>query len=239
MKSLMLLVVLIVFSVLPSRGQENDQADRFEIRIPPAIRKRDAQLRYFLTGPFGGYGEAARRVEAGFVIPTRVEGEPAEHLKAVIYVAGCQLVTLDIGSIRDFNGAADFICNELPAFTLKGKIILPEDPARQSYFVEANYMAYWAHNFFGIADGIVTSFSLGRFTPDRQGVFQFRLPDFSKDQATRSFKLDAGIQFIARERATLNILAHLVPSDSPPGRVDMPILKTLPPLVILRPYGKR
>jgi hypothetical protein len=74
-------------------------------------------------------------------------------------------------------------------------------------------MAYWAHEFFGIADGAVTTFHLGRVTPDEGGAFQVLLPNFTKDAVTESFHRNAGLQFIARERDTGNIVSFLVPAN--------------------------
>jgi hypothetical protein len=97
-------------------------------------------------------------------------------------------------------------------------------------------MAYWAHGFFGIADGAVTTFHVARVTPDEGGAFQVPLPNFAKDAVTESFHRDAGLRFTARERDTGNILSLLAPANVPGNNLrDLPIKPKYPSEVIFKP----
>ena len=196
------------------RGQQEEPAP-FEIRLPPEIRSEQVQVRYFLTGPFGGQGSflKAEPEQNAYLIGTSVNHQAAETLKVILYAPGCQIVTIVVPSLSESEKATDVSCEDLPPITFNGRVELPEPLRSRHYEVEITYMAYWAHDFFGIADGLITTFHLARVTPDEGGAFQVLLPNFTKDAVTESFHRNAGLQFIARERDTGNIVSFLVPAN--------------------------
>jgi hypothetical protein len=196
-----------------SRGQ-HEEPTPFEIRLPPEIRSEQVQARYFLTGPFGGLGSflKAEPEQNVYLIGTSVNHQAAETLKVILYAPGCQIVTIDVPSLSESEKTEEVPCEDLPSITFNGRVELQEPLRTRPYEVEINYMAYWAHDFFGIADGAVTTFHLARVTPDEGGAFQVLLPNFTKDAVTESFHRNAGLQFIARERDTGNIVSFLVPA---------------------------
>ncbi len=196
------------------RGQQEEPAP-FEIRLPPEIRSEQVQAKYFLTGPFGAYGEfvKAEPERNVYLIGTSVNHQAAKTLKVILYAPGCQIVTIVVPSLSESEKGADVSCEDLPPMTFNGRVELPEPLRARPFDVEITYMAYWAHEFFGIAEGAVTTFHLARVTPDESGAFQVLLPNFTKDAVTESFHRNAGLQFIARERDTGNIVSFLVPAN--------------------------
>src|SRR6266404_5493161 len=48
----------------------------------------------------------------------------------------------------------------------------------------ARYLSSWDHRFFGIADGAIQSFSLGKTSLEGGTRFQIQIPNFSKDLVT-------------------------------------------------------
>ena len=123
--------------------------------------------------------------------------------------------------------------------TFHGRVELPEALRHRPYEVEIIYMAYWAHEYFGIADGPVTTFTLARATPDNDGAFQVELPNFTKDVATESYHRDAGLRFVAREPNTGNIVFLLAPATlQGEGPGDLAIKPKYPNEVIFRPIQK-
>ena len=124
--------------------------------------------------------------------------------------------------------------------TFNGRVELPEPLRSRPYQVEINYMAYWAHDFFGIADGAVATFHLGRVTPDEDGAFQVPIPNFTKDVVTDSFHRNAGLQFIARERDTGNLVSLLVPANEEWKNLrDLPLKAKYPNPVLFKPLQRR
>jgi hypothetical protein len=218
------------------RGQGEEPAP-FEIRLPPEIRSEQVQANYFLTGPFGGHGEfvKAEAERNEYLIDTSVNHQAAATLKVILYVSGCQIVTIDVPSLSESEKTTDVSCTDLPSITFNGRVELPESLRSRPYEVEIKYMAYWSHDFFGVADGPVTTFHLARVTPDAGGAFQALLPNFTKDAVTESFHRNARLQFIARERDTGNIVSFLVPADKEWKDLrDLPLKRKYPTPVVFK-----
>jgi len=209
--SVSVLMGLLFFSVKAGLGQ--NETPPFEIRLPSEVRSEQVQVRYFLTGPFGGNGgflkpEPERN---SYLIETSVNHQAAESLKVILYAPGCQIVTFSVAPISEAEKGADVTCEDLPPMTFNGRVELPEALRGRPYEIEITYMAYWAHSFFRIADGAVTSFVVARVAPDESGAFHVELPNFNKDAVTVSHRRDAGLQFMARELDTGNIVTLLAP----------------------------
>jgi hypothetical protein len=234
--SVSILMSVLLFSIKPGRGQ--NETPPFEIRLPSEVRSEQVQVRYFLTGPFGGNGGflKAEPERNSYLIETSVNHQAAESLKAILYAPGCQIVTLSVASISEAEKGADVTCEDLPPMTFNGRVDLPEALRGRPYEIEITYLAYWAHSFFRIADGPVTSFVLARVQPDESGAFHVELPNFNKDRETVSYRRDAGLQFIARELDTGNIVASLAPANvQGNGPSTLPIKPKYPAEVIFKP----
>ena len=227
-----------LFFLAAGAGLGQDQTPPFEIRLPSEVRSEQVQIRYFLTGPFGANGgflkpEPERN---SYLIETSVNHQAADSLRVILYAPGCQIVTLSIASISDAEKGTDVNCEDLPPTTFNGKVDLPEALRGRPYEVEIVYMAYWAHSFFHIEDGPVTRFVLARVEPDDGGAFHVDLPNFNKDAVTASYRRDAGLQFIARELDTSNIVAMLAPVNvQSNGAGTLPIKPKYPAEVIFKP----
>ena len=219
------------------RGQHEEPAP-FEIRLPPEIRSEQVQARYFLTGPFGGLGSflKAEPEQNVYLIGTSVNHQAAETLKVILYAPGCQIVTIDVPSLSESEKTEEIPCEDLPSITFNGRVELPEPLRTRPYEVEIKYMAYWAHDFFGIAEGMVSSFHLARVTPDEGGAFHVLLPNFTKDAVTESFHRNAGLRFIAQERDTRKMVSFLVPAKEEGKNLrDLPIKPKYPTPVVFKP----
>jgi hypothetical protein len=205
------LMGLLFFSAHAGQGQ--DEPAPFEIRLPSEVRSEQVQVRYYLTGPFGAKGGflKAEPERNSYLIETSVNHQAADSLRVILYAPGCQIVTLSIDSISEAEKGADVNCEDLPPMTFSGRVDLPEALRARPYEVEIGYEPYWALSFFHSADGPVTSFVLARVAPDENGAFHVELPNFNKDRETVSHRREAGLQFIARELDTGNIVALLAP----------------------------
>lgn len=98
-----------------SHGLSEDSQSQFEISLPSNIDSNQVQIRYFLTGAFGGYGSFVREGSGKhkYIIDTTVERRPAETLKVIVYAPGCQVVTISVASLSNSSRQADFICEKL------------------------------------------------------------------------------------------------------------------------------
>ena len=85
----------------------------------------------------------------------------------------------------------------------------------------------WDHQFFGIADGLVTAIPITDGIPDQNGNFEVTLPDFSA-QANLG---DAEFSFTLREIKTRNIIAFLYPADDARSPQGLKVEASYPPLI--------
>jgi hypothetical protein len=174
-----------------------------------------------------------------YLIGTSVNHQAAETLKVILYAPGCQIVTIDVPSLSESEKTEEVPCEDLPSITFNGRVELPEPLRSRPYEVEITYMAYWDHDFFGIAEGMVSSFHLARVTPDEGGAFHVLLPNFTKDAVTESFHRNAGLRFIAQERDTRNMVSFLVPAKEEGKNLrDLPIKPKYPNEVIFKPRAE-
>jgi hypothetical protein len=187
------------------------------LTLPSGTASETVQIDYFLTGPFGGYGGFVRaeRKKASYDIEPFVDGRPAENIKIIAYLPGCEIATLDF----TFSGTPVerwLDCYPLASVSFRGQLSPASTTRAQSREIEVNYLAMWSHRFFGIADGPVTTIRLGTVRPERDGKFEIALPDFYKQSSLR----DGAIQFILRDPKTGNIIAFLKPAETTPNSPD-------------------
>src|SRR5262245_501805 len=126
-------------------------------------------------------------------------------LKIIIYCPGYGIELLNIPSLTDLSDkSASVELKPLPSVRLSGKIVAPEGNALKDFKLEVFYLAYWGHEFFGIADGLVTTFKLASTDMPRDGSFSVAVPDFARDSAVASFKEKGSLRLMPRESKTGN-----------------------------------
>jgi hypothetical protein len=200
------LILWIAFSI----GSVPGTAESFTIH--PAATAGHIEVRYFLTGAFGGYGSLVHDPgeDGAYRIPLEHEGKPAITLKAILYARGCQFIILSVALMANPTRSATFECNQLSTTTLRGRISPPASNTGD-LDVEVRYLSLWGHRLFGIADGAIQSFSLGKTPLDGGSRFQIQIPDFSKDLVTTQMQ-DAFLKVLIVEHSTWNIVERLLPS---------------------------
>ena len=178
------------------------------ISLPPDILSETVQISYFLVGPFGGYGGYTEQ-RAGlhsYEISALVEGKAATEIKMIVYASGCEIQTFVLPLAEDSRVKREFECQRVPMVKLAGQIVPTELVRDNNAELVVTYMAYWAHGFFGIADGMVTEFRLTTASPDANGIFQVDLPYFSADAAATSQRR-ASFSLMLRDSKTWNHIA--------------------------------
>jgi hypothetical protein len=198
------------------------------LTLPSGVASETVQIDYFLTGPFGGYGGFVRaeRNIASYDIEPFVDGRPADNIKIIAYLPGCEIDTLDL----TFSGAPVehwLDCYPLGWASFRGQLSPASTTRAQSREIEVDYLAMWSHRFFGIADGPVTKIRLGTVRPERDGKFEIALPDFYNQSSLR----DGAIQFVLRDPKTGNIIAFLKPAETTPNSPDWLSVQASYPIV--------
>jgi hypothetical protein len=184
------------------------------ISLPPSIPSELFQMFYFLTGPFGGGGYVQQRANLrAYEILTSKDGNAATGIKILAYAPGCKIQRIELALPKTSTVAENFVCHGLPNITLAGQIKPVEMLRVDTGQLEINYMAYWAHEFFGISDGPVFEIRLGPVSVDKNGMFRVELPDFSLELPTSaSFQASASLHLQLRDAKTGNpIIDNLIP----------------------------
>jgi len=218
-------VLLGMAGLLPQSPQTPKPASfspSVSISLPPAVRSETVQIEYLLIGPFGGYGGyAAQRTGVhSYEIPTTVGGKAATELRLIIYAPDCEVQTFAIPLAEDSKVKQAFSCQRVETVALSGQIVPNELVRNNRAELVVTYMAYWAHGFYGISDGIVTEFRLATVSPDANGMFQVDLPYFSADASALSSQRRASFRLMLRDSKTWNPITYNLEPDVPELRLE-------------------
>ncbi len=220
-----LTVILLGILTFPVAAQNRPKVS---LIIPPGIASETVQIEYFREGKFGGSGGfvKALRDTSSYEIEPFVNGQPADGVKVIAYMPGCEVATLDVAfSGEDIERRLD--CDPMGSVLFSGEVVAVSAIRQQSAEVEVSYLASWSHSFYGMSDGPVTVLRLGTVRPDTGGKFQITLPDLYQQPLLR----DGYLQFILRDVKIGNIIAFLKPSEAKPNFLNEFSLRATYPLV--------
>jgi len=192
------------------------------ISLPQDILSETVQISYFLVGPFGGHGGYTTDLAGvhSYEIPTTVDGKAATEIRMIVYASGCEIQQFVIPLAEDSRVNQEFPCQPVQTVKLSGKIV-PDALVRDTNAeLVVTYMAYWAHGFYGISDGIVTEFRLATVSPDANGMFQVDLPYFSADASALSSQRRASFRLMLRDSKTWNPITYNLEPDVPELRLE-------------------
>jgi hypothetical protein len=208
-------IMVLPLTVAPAYARP-DNFPSVSISLPPDIPSATVQIRYFMVGAFGGYGGYIGNQPDldSYEINASTRGQAATAIKILVYAAGCDIKTFEFSLSQDSNPHERFVCEPLLKVTLSGE--LPSELIRDhNAEIVISYMAYWAHAFFGIVDGLVTEFQLAIVSPDKNGRFQVEIPDFRTHTPISSPRAGADLRLMLRDSKTWNhIASHLKPELS-------------------------
>ena len=213
--AVLLLAIPAQFSRIQPR-QSPANSPSVSLSLPGDIPSETVQIRYFMTGAFGGYGGfiEPRPNQTDYEIDASTEGKSANSVKILAYAMGCKVQTFDLDLTQVPNPKERLVCELLPQIRIDGAI--PPDLMRhENAELNVHYMAFWASRFFGIADGPVTEFQLATTTPDPDGNFRVDIPDFSADNKDSSYPGGASLRFTLRDSKSLNPIALNLSPEQP------------------------
>jgi hypothetical protein len=209
-----LLLLLAVFAVYltPAIASDADTSNKvFTISVAAPTLPKDIQVRYFLSGQFGGFFAAttATGKEDKIVIRTERESQAATGFRAIAYAPGCEFVTITVDDLASSNREAEFQCQKLPTTLLQGRISTAGFEGKDLQ-VEVLYVCNWAAQFFNIGSGAVSPLVLTKVPVATDGTFAIDMPDFAADPLWSSFGQNAALVFTLRD-ASGNVLGTLAP----------------------------
>jgi len=225
-------LVLLALSI-PALAQNQDvQGPVVSLLLPPGIASETVQIEYFMIGPFGGYGGfiKAEKNRTTYDLHASVDSRLAKNVKVIAYLPGCRIVTLNIAVSRT-TPEQDLQCQPLATVPLRGQILPAAMAQYQAIEVEISYLAVWAHEFYDISDGPLTTIRIGTAVPDKNGQFQFELPDLKRQE-------DLGLgafKFIVRQPKTGNIIGLLDADPTASNAYGLEVRASYDPLVRFTP----
>jgi hypothetical protein len=189
--------------LLPRTAEATMQAEAspsVSVSLPPNVPSDTVQISYFLIGPFGGYsGYTPQRAGLGsYEIPTGVEGQAATEVRMIIFAPGCEIQKLVIPLAGASSVSQEFLCQRVKTVELSGQIVANQLVRNDNTELVVTYMAYWAHGFYGLADGFVTQVHLASIPLGTNGTFRLDLPYFSEDSGASS----------SQQRASFRLTLH-------------------------------
>jgi hypothetical protein len=209
-----ILLVVLVMSPCPSLAAqiplEQDDFPSVSLVLPANVPSETVQIAYFLVGPFGGYGGYTKQRPGlpSYQISALVEGKPASGIRVIVYASGCEIKTFVLPLREDSRVKQEFACQRAASVQLAGQIVPAELARRDNAELVVHYMAYWAHGFLGIGDGMVTQFELATVSPDANGAFQVNLPYFCATPLGSSSQQGAAFKLSLRDSRTGNYIAY-------------------------------
>jgi len=199
------------------------------IELPKEIRSETVQIKYEMSGPFGGVG--------GFIDPkpglrtirvtaSNDEGQAAKAINIIVYVPGCDFMMFNL-LLGDDLIPERFVCNPLPTVSLSGKVPSELVGGHDAEIV-ITYNAYWWGNH---GDGPITTFSLATVPTGEDGTFHAEFTDLSS-RGNSNIPFSGGdLSLTLRDAKTWNHLAtFLVPemSDLKSGSWGLSIQSSYP-----------
>ena len=192
-----------------------------EINLPAGVISERVFIRYLLAGEdFGGWVRPRPGVSS-YIISTTREGRPATRIKALLYTRGCAIQTLDL-PVLDSNQQYSFICQPLSSVWIAGALTRSDRLYSHEVKLQAKYVARWAQSFFGLGDGLVTSIPVGDVADvSADGRFRLSVPDLSQDPLAGAPDHPGELQIWARDKASEDIVAQLIPAGPQVIKVRM------------------
>jgi hypothetical protein len=226
---------LLAFSFFGSHSPQlapatHSPKSTFAIRVDPSVKTEELQVRYFMTGGFGGLGgfQVEQDGENRILIHTEVEGKSARSLKAVIYAPHCRIRTISVDDLSQNARESEFHCTPVEDIKLQGKFACGPSSGNQRMAVEIQYLGFWAHRFFGIADGAVLTFKIAASSAEQDGSFQAYLPNLTESGGLSPQMEDASFLVLVRDAETGNTLAELKPPTSLSHNGNLKIISSYP-----------
>jgi hypothetical protein len=193
-----------------------------EIKLPSGVISESVFIRYLLAGEdFGGWVQPRPGVSSYFIGTTH-EGRPAARIKALLYVPGCAIQTLDLPVSGSNNQQWSFICRPLSSVWISGALTRSERLYGREVELRAKYVARWASPFLGLSDDIVTAIPVGDVAYlSADGRFRLAVPDLSQDALAGAPDHPGEFQMWARDKTSEDPVAQLIPAGPPAMKTRM------------------
>jgi hypothetical protein len=174
-------------------------AGKFYEYVMPDAQKAKTRADCDSAESRGGYGRGVCRDQdmgkgrlSEYVVSASVDGTAADRVRAVLFLPGCEMTTLDV-AIQGKDVVREAKCVTLPHWTLKGQIV--DDAITKTGWlkVDITYRANWVSTLFeaGVEQANVfnkplVEFDVASVPVSKKKSFSVELPVLASDPAERS-----------------------------------------------------
>lgn len=201
-----------LLAIVPGQVASQESAPSLRLHVDGAADRSMVQVAYMLAGPFGGYGSQLRGSANDIAIPIVVHGQSAQSLKAIVFSPGYHTARVDIQNVTAQTDLR-VVLDPLPSRRLTGTVAFVAGASPRTFVLEIDVLVFSSHEFFGIMDGAVTTFSVAEAVVSAAGDFSVAVPDLAEDGTLQSPRLPSVFRFHARDAATGNFVFDLTPRE--------------------------
>lgn len=224
------LIFVLAALLVPCFASDNGPADNvFTISVAAPTSPKDVQIRYFLSGDFGGFfaSTTATGQENKIVIRTEHENKTATSFRAIAYAPGCEFVTIKVDDLTSSNREAQFQCQKLSTTLFQGR--LPASVMNgKDLQVQVLYVCNWAGKALGFGHVAVSPLVVAKVQVETDGTFAIDLPDFAADPLWSSMADDAGLTFQLIDTASGTQLNTLIPPKDISSGIALKVANSYP-----------
>jgi hypothetical protein len=227
------ILVLVLSALAPCFASDTSTNEKiFTIAVAPPTLPKDVQVRYFLSGEFGGFfaSTTATGQDNKIVIRTDHDSKSATSFHAIAYAPGCEFVTISVDDLTTSNREAEFQCQRLSTTLFQGRIPTSQLQGKDLQ-VEVLYVCNWAAKFLGFGNGAISPLVVTRVPVETDGTFAIELPDFAADPLWSSGGSNAALTFHLVDASTGKALNTLVPPKDIANGISINVASSYPPEV--------
>jgi hypothetical protein len=205
-------LAVVIVAIVSGEVACQESAPSLRLHVDGAADPSAVRVEYMLAGPFGGYRTQLRGSAKHIDIPIVVDGKSARSLKAIVFSPGCYTARVEIQDVAAQTNLR-VVLDPLPGRRLTGTVEFVGGANPRSFVLDINVMIGSSREFFGIADGPLTTFDVAEAVVSAEGDFSVAISDLAEDRTLRSPLLPSVFRFQARDAATGNFVFDLMPKE--------------------------
>lgn len=202
-------LAFVVLAIVSGEVACQESAPSLRLHVEGAADPSIVRVEYMLAGPFGG-SRRQLRGSANIDIPTVVDGQSAQSLKAIVFCPGYHLARVEV---PDVAAQTDLhvVLDALPARRVTGTVEFVDGADPKSFVLDIDVVVASSHEFFEIVDGPLTTFDVAEAVVSAKGDFSAVIADLAEDKTLQSPRESSVFRFQARDAATGNFVFDLMP----------------------------
>jgi hypothetical protein len=187
----------------------------YEYVMPEAQKKQMPDCNYQVDrlDRLAGYGNVCTDVKtrgrlSEYVVNASVDGTAADRVRAVLFLRGCEMTTLDV-AIQGKSEIREAKCVVLPHWALKGQIVDAATTKTEWLKVDITYRANWVSRLFeagveqqNVFNKPLIEFDVASVPVARNKSFALDLPVLASDPAEKSAEAEDRGEYVFTLRNT-------------------------------------